>query len=387
MSEGGEGNGKTEHREKGNRKKSVRRGSVSRYVIFAISVGTLSTLSFHCNLLTGPHNSTGPDTTSSNFAWTVDTIGASGSYIYDVTIVNDSLAYAVGLLMPSDSVGRSNTIYWNNAAVWNGTKWTPMQVPDYYDGKNTFSTMYAVFAFGPDDILFASGGDVEHWNGATFTTDYAVNSLINGQINKIWGSSSHDYYVVGNGGTIVHYLNGNWTKIQTSTALPFQDIWGATDPKTGQEQILAIASDKFGLGGQYLVELNGNTASHLKDTVSAQERLSGIWFEPNQRYFLVGSGIFEKDSLPSSEPWNGPFIPLDWYTFAIRGQGANDVIVAGESASISHFNGKRWIGLNDLVNPVDRLQAVAFKDNLVIAVGNRHESGVNYYGVVYIGRR
>ena len=98
------------------------------------------------------------DTTSSNFNWEVDTIGAEGSVLYDVTVINDTLAYAVGLIIPSDSAERANTIYWNNTAVWNGTEWTPMQVPFYYKGQKTFTTLYAVFAFGPNDILFSGGG-------------------------------------------------------------------------------------------------------------------------------------------------------------------------------------------------------------------------------------
>lgn len=352
-----------------------------RILSIAFLLSILVTGGFSCNLLTGPHsNSSGPDTTSSNFTWTVDTIGGPGSYLYDVAIVNDSLAYAVGLIMPSDSVGRNNTIYWDNAAIWNGTKWTPIQVPFYYRGQNTFTTLYAVFAFGPNDILFSGGGEVEHWNGTTFTTDYSVNSLINGQINKIWGQSSRDFYVVGNGGTVVHYSNGSWTKVQTGTTLPFQDIWGDGG------QVLAVASDKFGIGGEYIVSLQGNTSTTVSGN-GLQPNLSGIWFVAQEKYFVVGDGIYEKESADNDRAWEGPFAPLKDYSYAIRGNDTNDVVVAGENGAISHYNGSTWRGFSGLVNPVDRLSAVAMKGNLIIAVGNRHESGVNYYGVIYIGRR
>ena len=348
---------------------------------FVAFIGSLMFAGIDCK-----HNPVGPspgaDTTSSNFTWTVDTIGASGSYLYDVSIVNDSLAYAVGLLMPSDSLGRNNTIYWDNAAIWNGATWTPLQIPFYYQGQKTFTTLYAVFAFGPNDILFSGGGDIEHWNGATFSTDYSVNSLINGQINKMWGQSSTNFYVVGNAGTMVHYVNGSWTKIQTGTTLPFQDIWGDGG------QVLAVASDKFGFGGQYLVQVNGNVAVHLTDTVSAYESLSGIWFERNREYIVVGSGIYEKDSLPGSKSWNGPFVPLNWYSYAVRGQAANDVMVAGESASLSHFNGSSWRGFTNFVDPSVRLQSVAIKGIIAMAVGFIHDEARGiYYGVVYTGRR
>jgi len=58
--------------------------------------------------------------------------------------------------------------------------------------------------------------------------------------------------------------------------------------------VLAVASDKFGFGGQYLVQLNGYMAVHLTDSVSTYQSLSGIWFERNREYIVVGSGIYEK---------------------------------------------------------------------------------------------
>lgn len=351
-----------------------------KYFSLLVAVSTVAFTSMTCHSPTGPSNAS--DTTSSNFRWTVDTIGGAGSVLYDCSVVNDTLAYAVGLIMPSDSVGRSNTIYWDNAAVWNGVKWTPMQVPDYYDGKNTFSTLYAVFAFGPSDVLFASGGDIEHWNGSKFTTDYSVNSLISGQINKIWGSSSNNYYVVGNGGTIVHYLNGSWTKVQTGTTLPFQDIWGDGG------QVLAVASDKFGLGGKYIVQLNGNTAVHLNDSIPTAVSLSGIWFKANQRYFLVGDGVLTKESL-SNLLWRYDFnrTAASYYSFAIRGVGIDNVVIAGGYADLSFYNGARWTEYKQLYNPIDQLRSVSIKGNTIIAAGIRQYNGIQYYGVVYVGRR
>ena len=55
--------------------------------------------------------------------------------------------------------------------------------------------------------------------------------------------------------------------------------------------------------------------------------------------------------------------------------------------SLSHFNGKRWTGFLALVNTTDRLASVAFKDNLVIAVGGRFEDPLHDYAVIYMGRR
>ncbi len=355
----------------------MRNHRLLRFLLPAFISAVLLAGGFSCNLLTGPHKSNGPDTTSSNFTWTIDTIGASGSYLYDVSIVDDSLAYAVGLIMPADSVGRNNTIYWNNAAVWNGREWKPFQVPYYYNGKKTFTTLHCVFARDPNDVWFES----ENWNGKTYTQSSIP--FFSAYANKEWESpDGRRVYMVGTNGIIAYSPDHGttWEQVQTGTTLPFQDIWGDGG------QVLAVASDKFGLGGQYIVSLQGNTSTTVSGN-GLQPNLSGIWFVAQEKYFVVGDGIYEKESVDNDRAWEGPFAPLKDYSYAIRGNDTNDVVVAGENGAISHYNGSTWRGFSGLVNSVDRLSAVAMKGNLIIAVGNRHESGVNYYGVIYIGRR
>ncbi|MGH2567306.1 MAG: hypothetical protein ACRDGA_03130 [Bacteroidota bacterium] len=48
-----------------------------------------------CTQLTTPRDER-PDTTSHNFAWQTFVLGDGNSILYDVAIVNDTLAYAVG---------------------------------------------------------------------------------------------------------------------------------------------------------------------------------------------------------------------------------------------------------------------------------------------------
>ncbi len=355
--------------------------TVLRFLSLVLVSTVLITGGFNCNLLTGPHRSSSTDTTSSNFTWTVDTIGASGSYLYDCCIVNDTLAYAVGEMFPRDSAGGSNQSDLYNAAVWNGTTWRMIKVPYNYQGQPIYNPIHAVFALGPNDIWFGGNG-LEHWDGHQYSNVDEVNPFWSGHLmQKIWASSDNNIYIVGDGGIAVHY-DGTWHGIQTGTTLPFQDIWGDGG------QVLAVASNKFGSGGQYIVQLNGNVSTHIEDTVHASVGLSGIWLLSNQKYFIVGNGIYEADSLHNGGSWDGPFVPLNWFSFAVRGQAANDVIVAGESASISHFNGARWTGFNNLVDPSVRLQSVAIKGNLVIAAGFIHDDAQRlYYGVAYVGRR
>ena len=123
-----------------------------RFVLPILLSAVLATGGFSCNLLTGPHNSTGPDTTSSNFTWTVDTIGGPGSILYDCSVVNDTLAYAVGELFPRDSAGGSNQSELYNAAVWNGEQWTMIKVKGFFVRPLTSLPLHFVICGNKDTL-------------------------------------------------------------------------------------------------------------------------------------------------------------------------------------------------------------------------------------------
>lgn len=356
--------------------KQIRKHKSIGYFLPAILLAVLVMGGFSCNLI-GPHNASGPDTTSSNFTWTVDTIGASGSYLYDVSIVNDSLAYAVGLIMPSDSIGRSNTIYWDNAAVWNGTKWKPFQVPYYYNGKKTFTTLHCVFARNANDVWFES----ENWNGNTYTQ--SAIPFFAAYANKEWESpDGKQVYIVGTNGIIAYSPDhgSTWEQVQTGTTLPFQDIWGDGG------QVLAVASS-HNVAARQLYSLKGNNATAISDS-GLSYVFGGVWFLADQKYYLAGDGVFAKSSLGQASWYRYPLGEVaSYYSNAIRGTALNDIVIAGDFADISHFNGARWMEYKDLYNPIDKLRSIAIKGNTVIAVGIRTYSGLRYYALAYVGRR
>ena len=84
----------------------MRKHKITRYLLPGILSALLITGGFSCNLM-GPHSASGPDTTSSNFTWTVDTIGGLESILYDRSVVNDTLPCAVGELFRKGSRGTS----------------------------------------------------------------------------------------------------------------------------------------------------------------------------------------------------------------------------------------------------------------------------------------
>ncbi len=329
------------------------------------------------------------DTTTQAFVWTVDTIGAEGSVLYDCAVINDTLAYAVGLIMPGDSVLRSNADYWQNAAVWNGSKWTTMQIPFTYQGNRTFFDIHAVYAHNANDIWFGAG-NLAHWNGYQFS-QVDLLPWFDSYENKIWASpDGNKLYVVGIGGHVAHSADHGvtWEPVATSTTMEVQDVWGGVDSKTGEQQVIAIASDKFGIGGKYLCSLSGNQARTLNDSVPGAVSISGIWFIVNQAYYLVGDGVYEKRSF-KNQIWQMDTITprLGYYQYAIRGNAQNDIFIGGERGTISHFNGSYWKTYTGVGSPYDRLLSLSIMGRTVIAVGVRNYDGIHFYGVIYHGRR
>ena len=275
------------------------------------------------------------DTTSHNFtfrSWTFGTIGSS--VLYDVAIINENNIWAVGEIMIADTSQNGYTTY--NAVHWDGSSWELKRIPYYYNGQVYYNGIKAVFAFNENDIWFGTG-NMTHWNGTQFLSIYLGMGM---SINKIWGSSSNDLYVVGNGGKIAHYNGTGWQRIESGTTLEFMDIYGATDHKNGGQQILAVCTQNLPLDKAIFI-IDGNTATRISST-PIQWELFSCWFIPNKYYYVVGSGIYEKSMLSDSIWRNEPLDITHYGTSKIRGNGINDAFVVGAFGEILHYNGFSW---------------------------------------------
>ncbi len=191
------------------------------------------------------------DTTSHNFTWQIDTVGTHSSVLLDVAIVNENDIWAVGKIHTAetdtfDSLG--NWIPPYNAVHWDGSEWELKRIT--YDGS--FWTIESVFAFFSNDIWFSA---FVKWNGTNFIELPIPNVLIGYGINKIWGTSSTDFYVVGTQGLIAHYNGSGWHRIETGIEIPIQDVWGLTSSPKNEPQVIAVASEKFVTSERIIIQL------------------------------------------------------------------------------------------------------------------------------------
>ncbi|RCK75796.1 MAG: hypothetical protein IGBAC_1071 [Ignavibacteriae bacterium] len=246
------------------------------------------------------------DTTSHDFSWEITYLGDGGnSMLYDVAIINDTLAYAVGEIHLKDSLGNwEPTPY--GLAVWNGRELKLRKLFAQYPGVRSLSLVRprGIFAFSEMNIWFADA-DVFWWDGKSqlLKVHQVVNTILSsGQyVNKLWGSSTSNIYAVGYGGAIAHFDGVRWRRIESGTDVDLTDIWGSPDGSI--VWACGYYDDKV---GTYLFKYNGikwelaydgsYTEFILRDD-SISGSISSVFTLNKRKVFLAtNAGIYESTS-------------------------------------------------------------------------------------------
>ncbi len=338
-----------------------------------------------CKSPTASKQNTTPDTTSNNFTFQTFTFGADNagsSHLQDVAIVSDSDIWCVGAIYLDSANGAPDPNAYN-AVHWDGSKWELKKI--YYFGNCSavkYPPLKAIYIFPDNKIAVTNGGSIGWINGDSVYMDCGVISLLNGAINKIWGISGNDFYVVGNAGSIAHYQNGNWQKIESGTNMNIYDIWGAINPQTGKIEILAVASYPDTSAQRKIFQINGTSATEISSKGINWDLVS-VWFKPSSQYFVAGSGIYNKNFL-SDNTWSSQYFNVtNYYINCIRGNDINDVVAVGSYGEVIQYNGLRWKSFRDqtgLVN--EEYLSLAIKGNEIVAVGYNGQRAV-----IAVGKR
>ena len=232
------------------------------------------------------------DTTSHNFTFETFTFGgtAGSSILYDVAIINENDIWAVGEIYVADSSQNGYTMY--NAVHWDGNSWTTKRIQTIFRGNVITVPLTGVFTFSTTDIWMVGSlpihGDGNNW------IMYDLRTTVDPSLSlaKAWGKSTDDMYFVGNSGSIAHYQNGQWSRIESGTDLNFLDIYGSIDPNTNGQEILAVCTRNNPLG-KAILKIDGNSATQIS-SVPIQWELYSCWFISNRHYYVVGDGIYAK---------------------------------------------------------------------------------------------
>jgi len=349
--------------------------------IWLILIPIIGILLWQC-----PDNPVKPDdsdTTSHNFTWEIFTFGDhASSSLSDVAIIDENNIWAVGEIFLNDSTGQRDPIAYN-AIHWDGEKWEVKRIEVDFRGSITTGPLEGITTFSETDIWLVGSLPI-HGNGNQWEM-FDLRTTVNPDLSlsKVWGSSPNDIYFVGRAGSIVHYDGNNWRKIESGTTLSIYDIYGAYNSQKQDWEILAIASNVFNNEGCELLRIDGINVNTLDNNGLAWS-ISGIWFVPNQKYYIVGHGIHQKDKL-SDPQWNvyAPGVVTSYGSGSISGNGLNDIFVVGSYFEIVHYNGLSWYNYrDDLPFTHGPLCGVDIKDDLVAISGYRDREAI-----VIIGRR
>ena len=252
-----------------------------------------------------------------------------------------------------------------------------------FKGNQITTPIEGVFAFSSTDIWLVATdlihGDGENW------VDYDIRNIIgdNGlTVSKGWGTSSNSMYFVGRSGSIVQLNNGSWQKLESGTDMNIYDIWGAKNPNTGNEEILAVASYPDTSAQRKILQINGTSASEISSS-GINWDLESVWFKPQSQYYVAGSGIYQKNLLSDPVWRNKPLDITTYYTNCIRGNDANDVVAVGSYGEVIHYNGVRWKSFRDETGLANgEYLSVAVKGNEIVAVGYDGQRAV-----IVVGKR
>ena len=134
-----------------------------------------------------------PDTTSHNFIGTQYEFGTSPGFLGDCSIISDSDIWCVGAINEA-----TESTY--NAVHWDGKGWELKKISVEYKGNMITPNLEGIFSFSTTDIWVSSGVPA-HYDGNSWTQyhlfDMGILSSTDGAVNKIWGISPNNFFIVG----------------------------------------------------------------------------------------------------------------------------------------------------------------------------------------------
>ena len=326
-----------------------------------------------------PTTITTMDTTSHNFMWEIDSLGDVGSSVlYDVAVVSDTLAFAVGEIYKKDSLGNwINPPY--NFARWNGKNWKLSTV--LYRGG--YAPIGFIFALSEHDIWFGMGYLV-HWDGVEYTA-IEVPPLYGIGSNKMWANPNGELYVVGNNGTIAFSSNrgSSWQKLASGTNMSLTDIYGSPNA------IMIAGIDPALIKG--IILRNSGTSFRAiaeGDLISPNEifepklygYLTSVWMDENNTIYAGGNLLYQYrlgkwdyvKSLPENYIGGNPNVYYRGFIYRIRGNKRNDFWFVGDRNTVRHFNGTTWQQVGLPYEPASDIiwRSIDSKNNFCVAVGD-----------------
>lgn len=322
-----------------------------------------------------------PDTTSHNFIGTQYEFGTSPGFLGDCSIISDSDIWCVGAINEA-----TESTY--NAVHWDGKGWELKKISVEYKGNMITPNLEGIFSFSTTDIWVSSGVPA-HYDGNSWTQyhlfDMGILSSTDGAVNKIWGISPNNFFIVGDIGTIVHFDGTVWTKQSSGTTIDLRDVWGSPDGSVvwasgySNDNSQSILLKYDGAGWKTVWTRQGTATPPYGDLVTS------LWGEKHL-FTSTNFGVYVQNI--SGVDTAKQILAINHFPYRMRGSAENNIAVAGDDGMIWHYNGANWRLLNDVGSGVP-LYSVVVSDNMIVAVGADFNVTDIFppKALIYMGRR
>ncbi|MCK9560934.1 MAG: hypothetical protein M0R44_10860 [Candidatus Marinimicrobia bacterium] len=310
------------------------------------------------------------DTTSHDIEWTTYRYGYLGSYLRDVCIISEDDIWAVGFIETEETL-HNDTLDPYNAVHWNGTEWKLKRIAPPFLGSTYPAPLVCVCALNDTKIWLSSSFPI-YGDGDNWTLFHLQNMGIeySGIIRRCWGISSNNMFFSGTKGLLINYLNGNWNVINTNTSRSIDDIYGLSS-----DLVYMVGSDQDDWSSNFIIYENGS----IKNLDFSDTCMQAIYASAWNDVYLAGQGLLYYDGRKINDwPWPSG-LPKNLLQ-AVRGNGPNDLFLAGHMGTIIHYNGKTWQYYQDLFE-ANALYAISVKNSCIVAVGLGGQQGIIYHGV------
>jgi hypothetical protein len=324
---------------------------------------------------------------SRNFTWRVDTVSVFPGYSYDLSVIDQNNVWAVGQFprYDGDDYPYANTIKWNG----NTYEYTHIKV-DQND------TIYArplrtIHAFSTDDIwVFTYARGYARFNESQWKPYIIPLEARIGGIDKVWGFSSNDFYLIGYQGKIAHYDGTSFTLMETPTESDLYDIHGYRNEQTGETSVWVTA--------------NGTTASGEPSLLKLED---GQWKEVWEPENLVVSGFHSPHNVQVLDNrlilvsvWGGIgrgglLILMDQkiihnhlvlsnyhvWDYDLACSALNNILVTGDYGEINHYNGNNTNILEDTPRGAGQNYGIKILQNTIYAIGMLYQEVMFVHGI------
>ena len=303
--------------------------------------------------------------------------------------------------------------------------WQTMTAPATVDFRG-------VAVVGPADAYVVSDHSVLHYDGQQWVPPTGLPALTddNLALDAVWAGATNDVFVVlrgvpgSFGGDVMHFDGATWT-VDPSSQLVLQAVTGTPDGKrvivAGTQGLTGMIRDfdrtswtESDVGGAPLAGVwASNTraiavggaagvnnaavawrsdggAAWAKDTFPQQgiALLAGVWGSSDTDVYAVGRDVMEKPAIAHFDGVMWSIVPfcadatstacidmslasLASALTGVWGSSASDVYAVGVGGTILHFDGSRWTLVDPSTTPPPTdLSAVSGGGSDVIAVGS-----------------